>query len=211
MIGGMIMTAMMMAVAYARRGVCEAMRAVRLPTRPAGQQGLGDELRDRADLGSEALDRVRRHEDPAAEQQDLRHQDEQQQRHPQGAGLGQGVVDAGQDPREVQRQDAVALVAPEQLRALGRREQHDQDHDDARGRWRSGRATPPRGSRRRPGAWAAIAEMPTARTAGRRAQPTERDRDDLGAPAAADAEARPQRRSGRAPPRAARRPSRGPS
>ena len=98
------------------------------------------------------------------------HEDQQQQRDPQAAGLGQGVVDAGQDPREVQRQDAVALVAPEQLRPLGGREQHDQDDDDAVVRGEpDGRGVledraPP------PGAWAASAEIPTASTAGRRAR-----------------------------------------
>ena len=68
-----------------------------------------------------------RDQHPPDEQDEVRRELDQEERRHQPADLGQGVVGAGEDPREVERQDAVALVAPEQLRRLGRAEQHDQD------------------------------------------------------------------------------------
>ena len=48
----------------------------------------------------------------------------------QPGDLGQRVVGPGERPREVQRQDAVALVTAEQLGRLGGAEQHHQGHAD---------------------------------------------------------------------------------
>ena len=95
---------------------------------------------------------------------------DREERDHQPEDLGQRVVGAGQDPREVERQDAVALVAPEQLGRLGGAEQHDQDADEAvvglvadrRGLLE---ASPPGP------ACAASAANPTASTAGRIASP----------------------------------------
>ena len=110
----------------------------------------------------------------------------------QAAELGQRVVGARQHPREVERQDAVALVAPEQLGCLGGAEQHDQDADDPvvggvadrRGvlELAAGRARL-RGERREPD-----------REDGRQErQAGEHERRDLGPPAATDPEAGPER------------------
>ena len=109
----------------------------------------------------------------------------------QPAHLGERVVGAGQDAREVQRQDAVALVATEQLGRLRGAEQHDQDADEAvvrvvadrrclldrvtaRSGLRGQRREPDREDRRQDG------------------QPGEGERRDLGATAATDPEAGPE-------------------
>ena len=65
--------------------------------------------------------RIGRHEDPAHEQEELRRQHQDQQGQQEAQEAGGGVVEAGCRPREVERQHAGALVAPEELRGLRRR------------------------------------------------------------------------------------------
>ena len=120
MIGGMMKTAMIAAVAYARRGVQAAIS----PDTPAEQARRrappwSEEPRDRADLvaDSPSTGSVATKTRPTNRMMyGARSTEEEGQ--DEAADLGQRVVGPGQDAREVQRQDAVALVAPEQLGCL---------------------------------------------------------------------------------------------
>ena len=80
-------------------------------------------------LAAQAVDDVRREQDPAEEQHELRHELQDHERGHEAGEAGERVVAPAQGPGEVQRQDAVALVAPEQLRRLGRAEQDERDRD----------------------------------------------------------------------------------
>ena len=132
MIGGMMKTAMIAAVAYARRGVQAAIRLgepaeqTRARARPgAGTAGPPPISSAARSTGSGAT-RTRPTNRTTYGATSTR-----KQRRDQAADLGQRVVGPGQGPREVERQDAVALVAPEQLGRLRGAEQHDQDADEA--------------------------------------------------------------------------------
>ena len=82
-------------------------------------------------LVADAGQRIVGGEDRAEGEHELRAERHDEDREEEPAGPGDGVVRPGQDPREVQRQDAVALVAPEQLRRLRRAEQHDERRGQA--------------------------------------------------------------------------------
>ena len=130
MIGGMMKIAMIAAVAYARRGVQAAIRLASPPSSPATRRawstnrGTCPSSLDSPVTGSGAT-RTRPTNRTTYGEISTR----KQGRH-QAADLGQRVVGPGQRSREVERQDAVALVAPEQLGCLGGAEQHDQDGDE---------------------------------------------------------------------------------
>ena len=124
-------TAMIAAVAYARRGVQAAISPAIPPSRPATSSPWRRNLGTAPISFEQAGDRIGRDQDAPDEKDHVRRELDDQQRGDQATELGQRVVGAGQHAREVERQDAVALVAPEQLGCLGRAEQHDQDADDA--------------------------------------------------------------------------------
>ena len=171
MTGGMMNTAMMAAVAYARRGVCEAMAAAMPPsssTVSSPWSRMGSRLGDSSSQpvpGSGAVEQA------SDEQQQLRHEHHQQQPGDQPAGPRQRVVGPRQGAREVQRQHAEALVATEQLGRLGGAEEHHEHGDDAGvgvvldGREADSRREPPGP------ACAMSAAMPTATMAGMSARP----------------------------------------
>ena len=84
MIGGMMKTAMIAAVAYARRGVQAAMSDGDAAEQARDEHRLEQELRDRRDLVGEPRRRIGRHEDAPDEQDELWRDIDGEERRPSG-------------------------------------------------------------------------------------------------------------------------------
>ena len=131
---GMRKRPMMATVAYERRGVSAAVAAETRPTTPP-RRARRRSLRQLGQLLGEASHGVGGHQDAAHQQQQLRRQHQHQTARQQAQGPRRRVVEPESRPREVQRQDAGPLVAPEELgRLRGAEEEHEQ-RDEGEETW----------------------------------------------------------------------------
>src|SRR5215212_1804534 len=179
-----------------RDRVCPPGRERRDRHRQATEQarrdrGLQDGCAELGQVVDRALEHVGREQDLAEEQERVRQQLEQEERHDEAAHSGEGVVLAAQRPREVQRQQLVPLVAPEEVRRLRGAEQDQEDPDGVRVGLVADRQ---RLFERAPTGELSEERLRRDDRDGRdRGEEPEDDRRDLGPPATPDTEGRPER------------------
>ena len=112
----------------ARRGV-NAETAIDRPPSTAAASSAWTKMGAIDGMSFLTAARVRREQRPAHEEHELRKELQDEKGCDESAEPGEGVVGSAKRAREVERQDPVPLVAPEQLRCLGRAEQDDDRRD----------------------------------------------------------------------------------